>query len=81
MTAAGTVAAGAATGVAGADCPAGKVAVGGGGQANYQAGDNSIVLRSSFPSGTTGWDVTYTRVAGNVGQAVAFDAYVVCVNA
>lgn len=81
VTVGGSVAAGAATGVTGATCPAGKVAIAGGGQANYLPGNEAIVLRSSFPQDNDSWSVTYTRIAGAVGPAVAFDAYVVCVNA
>ncbi|MGW6943860.1 hypothetical protein ACWGF3_33300 [Streptomyces xanthophaeus] len=57
-------------------CPAGKVVVGGGGEAHGQAG----VLMGSFPStvgGAHGWNV----VARQVGQAkVSASGYVICVN-
>jgi hypothetical protein len=82
VTAAGTVLAGNATGVASATCPAGKEAIGGGGQANYDTDDESIVIRSSFQTAPDSWQVAYTRLAGpGVGQAVAFTAYAICVNA
>ena len=62
-----------------ANCPAGKVLLGGGAKVTTTAPSSRAVLTSSYPSGAAQWTaVATTNAALGAGNTMTVTAYVVC---